>query len=109
MKQTLMSAVAAFPIAVLAFMYKAGSGERCCRLSQLLIFAVMSFRSVWQAGINTLIQSHHHLIMFMTVLAVLPPALTPCCSTCSWHSAFSCCKNLNKQLQTDKGCMPGFD
>ena len=60
LKQAVVSAVAAF------------SNCNCC-LFQLLFVAVTSFCSVWQAGISTLIQCHHHLIMLMTVLAVLPP------------------------------------
>ncbi len=32
----------------------------------------MSFGSVWQAEINTLIQSYHRLVMLMTAPTILP-------------------------------------
>ena len=59
--------------AIVALVYEAGIGNCRCCLFQLLFLAVMSFCSVWQAGISTLIECHHNLIMLMTVLAVLPP------------------------------------
>ncbi len=61
-----------FPSADFAFVYQAGIGKCHCCLSQLLFFAVMSFGSVWQAEINTLIQSYHRLVMLMTAPTILP-------------------------------------